>query len=72
MHATDEAGELDGLELGVDEVADGGCEGEAGGAGGEVGPVDVDGHCILVGWLVSDAYKQCEESEAIKPSRANK
>ena len=44
MYGADEAGECDLLEFVVDEVADGVGEGEAGGTGGQGGPVDVDGH----------------------------
>ena len=44
MHRADEAREGDLLEFVVDKVADGVSEGEAGGSGGEGGPVDRDGH----------------------------
>ena len=44
MHGADEAREGDLLEFVVDKVADGVSEGEAGGSGGEGGPVDRDGH----------------------------
>lgn len=48
MNGADEARELHLLEFVVDEVADGGCEFETRGAGGERVPVDVDGHYMIV------------------------
>lgn len=44
VHGADEAREGHLLEFVVDEVADGVGKGEAGWSGGEVGPVDRDGH----------------------------
>ena len=68
LDGADKARQLHLLELVMDEVADGGRELEALGAGREVVPVDVDGH-YMVGWLErssrdsSDLYTNADDAD---------